>query len=189
MLINYTDTQIIETKRLVLRRFETSDIPSVLENWLGDPLVQHDYGEKACTSIVEAERVINNWIGRYGDLEFYRWSIILKENGESIGQIAYYLVDSKNHKVDVEYCIGQSYWGNGYAPEALRAVIDYGLEQMQLNRVQGFHRRKNASSGRVLEKAGMKYEGTLRHFLAHDGEFDDCMIYSIIRTDWEGPLI
>lgn len=80
------------------------------------------------------------------------------------------------------------YWaiilGNGYAPEALKAIIEYSFKHIHLNRIQAFHRSRNAVSGKVLVKAGMNYEGTMKQYLIHKGEFDDCIMYAIIRDEW-----
>lgn len=184
MILNHVGTKTIETQRLILRRFELSDTKSIFQNWIGDPKVQNNYGEIACNNFKEAEEVISKWISQYHNKEFYRWTIILRETSENIGQIAFYIVDNKNQRADVEYCIGQSYWGNGYAAEALKAVIDYAFKYVCFNRVQAFHRSKNASSGKVLLKAGMKYEGILRGYLIHKNEFNDCVMYAIIRNQW-----
>jgi len=185
MVLNHIGTQTIETQRLILRRFQVTDLISIFKNWLSDPEVQNNYGEIACNNIEEAEQLVKKWIFLYQNREFYKWTIILKETEESIGQIAFYLVDSKNQRADIEYCIGQSYWSNGYATEALKAVIDYAFKRICLNRVQALHRSKNPLSGKVMQKAGMKYEGTLRQYLIHKNEFDDCIMYAIIRQEWE----
>ena len=181
MSLNHIGTQTIETKRLILRKFEVGDTTSVLKNWISDPIVQENYGEKECNTILEAQQLLKKWIAMYNNNDFYRWAIILKDINESIGQIAFYQVDSKNKRADVEYCIGKSFWGNEYAAEALRAVIEYAFRGVYFNRVQAFHRSKNSASGRVLQKAGMRYEGTLKQYLVHKGEFDDCIMYAVIR--------
>ncbi|MDQ7092321.1 GNAT family N-acetyltransferase [Desulfosporosinus sp. PR] len=184
MFLNHRGTQTIETERLILRRFELTDSQSVFELWMNDPEVQNNYGESVCNTVEEVERLLAKWLCLYNNNEFYRWSIILKEANKSIGQIAFYLVNNQNQRADVEYCIGQSCWGKGYAPEALKAVIDYAFRHIGINRVQAFHRSKNASSGNVLRKAGMKYEGTLKQYLLHKDEFDDCLMYGVTRDEW-----
>ncbi|WP_407311932.1 GNAT family N-acetyltransferase [Desulfosporosinus sp. SB140] len=184
MLLSHIGTKTIETHRLILRRFELEDTKSAFQNWISDPIVQNNYGEEACYTISEARQKLEQWVSFYDNNQFYRWAIILKEGNENIGQIAFYLVDSKNQRADVEYCIGQSYWGNRYAPEALKAIIEYAFRHVGINRVQAFHRSKNVSSGKVLQKSGMKYEGTLKQYLIHKDEFDDCIMYAIIREEW-----
>ena len=181
-------TQNIDTTRLFLRRFTITDAESVFSNWISDPEVQHNYGEPTYDTIFDTRQLLEKWIRSYDNNEFYRWAIILKETNVCIGQIAFYEVSAKAQRVDVEYCVGRAYWGNGYAPESLKAVIDYVFDKMQFNRVQAFHRSKNHPSGIVLKKAGMKYEGTLKQFILHQGEFDDCLMYAIIRKEWKNDV-
>lgn len=117
----------------------------------------------------------------------YRWAIILKYNEEWIGQIGFCSVDVKHHFADIEYCIGRSYQRNGYASEALCRVIQFAFEQTHLNRIQAFHRGRNAASGKVLRKAQMKYEGTLsQSFYYRDtDQYDDRVYYGITKRDYE----
>lgn len=184
MLINNIGTKDIETRRLLLRRFRISDLETIFNNWISDPIVQHNYGEPTYDTIPDTQKLLEKWINSYENNEFYRWAITLKETNDCIGQIAFYVVDSRNQKLDVEYCVGQAFWGKGYAPEALKAVIDYAFKEMNFNRVQAFHRSKNDISGIVMKKAGMKFEGTLKQYILHKDEFDDCLMYAIIRSEW-----
>ena len=67
--------------------------------------------------------------------------------------------------------------------EALRAVIDYTFDAMDVNRIEAQHEIDNPSSGRVMEKCGMVKEGVLRQRLYNKGEFKDVALYSILRGD------
>lgn len=185
VIVNSIGTQLIETDRLILRRFMYSDLDDMLEHWISLTEVQKNYGEPVYTTIDETMNLLDKWISSYDKEDFYRWAIISKESGLNIGQIAFYKVNSKNQYVDVEYCIGKEYWGNGYATEALKGVINFVFNKMNFNRVQAFHRSKNITSGRVLEKAGMKYEGRLKQYVLHNGVFDDCIMYAILKEEWK----
>ncbi len=178
-------TKRIVTDRLVLRRFDISDSNDMLNNWISIPEVQNNYGEEIITTSIEVEEKLKTWIVEYGGDYFFRWAIVDKETNTNIGMIAFYKVNAKNRRVEVEYCIGKDYWYKGFATEALRAVVDFAFDELNLNRVEAFHRSKNPSSGRVLEKVGMKQEGTLKQYLVHNNEYDDCHIYAIIRNDWK----
>ena len=68
-------------------------------------------------------------------------------------------------------------------PEALRAVIEYLIEEVGLSRVAATHDRNNAKSGRVMEKAGMKYEGTLRAAVRNNQGIGDKVCYAILKDD------
>ena len=71
------------------------------------------------------EDVLEKYINSYQKNDYYRWAIIEKNSGECIGQIAYFLVDSKNNFAEIEYCIGSDFQCKGYATEATKAVIQY----------------------------------------------------------------
>ena len=67
--------------------------------------------------------------------------------------------------------------------EALRAVIKFGFEEMNLNRIEAQHETTNPASGRVMEKVGMKKEGVLRQRLLNKGKFVDVALYSVLRGE------
>ncbi len=110
----------------------------------------------------------------------------MKENNENIGQIAFCSIDLKNRYADIEYCISRFYQGKGYASEALHAVIKFTFENTGLNRLQAFHGGNNVSSGKVLQKSLMMYEGTLRNsfYSEEKNEYYDRIYYGIIKTDY-----
>lgn len=94
-------------------------------------------------------------------------------------------VDKRNNKGEIGYWIGEKYWGFGYATEATIAVVGLGFETLGLNRIAGQCFARNPASGRVLEKAGMAFEGTARQSKLKEGRYEDFEIYAILRSDWE----
>lgn len=80
--------------------------------------------------------------------------------------------------------IGKPYWGNGYATEALGAVIAYLFEQTTINRIETFAWAENSASTHVMEKAGMRFEGLARHRRFAKGAFHDFKYYAILREDF-----
>lgn len=107
-----------------------------------------------------------------------------KASGECIGQIAYFLVDSKNEFAEIEYCIGTAFQKKGYATEACKAAIKYGFEKIGLHKVQICVRPANTPSRKVIEKCGFTYEGTLRdYFKMPDGSFEGRMYFSILQEE------
>lgn len=187
MTVLNAGTQTIETERLILRRFTQADAADMFNNWINDKEVQSNYGEPVYESIEAVKELLDKWITRYENSDFYRWAIILKENNECIGQIAFCGIDLGCSYADIEYCIGQKYQRKGYASEALSGVVKFTFEQTGLNRLQAFHRGRNISSGKVLQKSQMKYEGTLRHtiYYSETNEFDDKIYYGILREEYK----
>ena len=179
--INRCGTQKIETERLVLRPFRLGDAQSILDNWAGDEEVQKMYGEPVYKTTAEAESLIDEYITAYQSDFYFRWEVVEKESGECIGQIAYFLVDEYNSWGEIEYCIGRSYQGKGYATEATKAIIRYGFDKIGFNKVQICVRPSNIKSKKVIEKCGFEYEGTLRDYFFIDGNYEGRMYYSILR--------
>lgn len=178
-------TQRIETERLILRRFEYIDSANMLKYWISDPVVQSMYSEPVYSNEQEVKELLDKYISSYKKDDYYRWAILFKETNECIGQIAYFLVDSKNHFAEIEYCIGSLFQGRGLATEATKAIIQFGFEKMNLHKVQVCHKSINIPSKKVIEKCGFVYEGTLRDFFYMDGRYVDRLYYSILKDEFE----
>ncbi len=88
-------------------------------------------------------------------------------------------------QAEMGYWIGVPYWGQGYMTEAARRVIQYIFEERNMNRVYATHFTSNPASGRVMLKAGMRYEGTQREHVMKWGEPLDLACYGILRRDYE----
>ena len=117
-MLTHIGTKTIETERLILRRFEYTDDDAMLKNWVADEKIQSLYSEPVYSTKAEVKGLLDKYIGSYEREDYYRWAVIEKASGECIGQIAYFLVDSKNHFAEIEYCIGSAFQCKGYATEA-----------------------------------------------------------------------
>ena len=184
-MLTHIGTKIIETERLILRRFEYADDDAMLKNWVADEKIQSLYSEPVYSTKAEVKGLLDKYIGSYEREDYYRWAVIEKASGECIGQIAYFLVDSKNHFAEIEYCIGTAFQCKGYATEATKAVIAFGFKEMNLHKVQICTKTINAPSKRVIEKCGFTYEGTLRDYFFMNGEYVGRHYFSILRSEYE----
>ena len=184
-MLTHIGTETITTDRLILRRFEYSDTDSMLRNWIADEKVQSMYSEPVYSTEDEVKELLDKYIGSYEKDDYYRWAVIEKESGECIGQIAYFLVDSKNHFAEIEYCIGSEFQCRGYATEAAKAVIEYGFDKINLHKVQICTKTINQKSRRVIEKCGLTFEGTLRDYFFMNGEYVGRHYFSMLREEYE----
>lgn len=92
----------------------------------------------------------------------------------------------KRHVAAVGYWLAPSYWNQGIATEALKAIVEYALENFpQVQRLQASVYGWNPASGRVLEKCGFHLEATLREAIVKDGQTTDEHIYSLFRNGSE----
>jgi len=94
-------------------------------------------------------------------------------------------INRKHSNGELGYWIGKPFWGKGYCTEAARALIVVCFETLELNRVHAHHVDGNPASGRVMEKAGMVYEGCLRGHVQREGKFQDVLMYGLLRQDYD----
>ena len=116
----------LETERLILRRYEESDIDAFYEI-IHDDRLQSFIPFPNLTKEQELE-YIKECVKNVETDKCEKWSIVLKGNNETIGNISVNTVVKKHNYCDVGYVIRYNYWGNGYAAEALNAVSNYLLE-------------------------------------------------------------
>ena len=172
----------LKTARLLLRPFTLSDAADV-QRLAGDRAVAdtteripHPYEDGM------AEAWISTHAERFRSLEECTFAVLLKDKHELVGAVGLTLTMA-HHRGELGYWIGRDYWNRGYATEASRAVIDFGFSVLGLHRIQARHMTRNPTSGRVLEKLGMRHEGRLRGYTLKWGVFEDADIYGILSGD------
>ena len=183
-MLNHKGTGIIETDRLILRPFRSSDADLMFRNWASDREVAKFLTWNAHRSLSDSEAVINMWTAQYNDKSRYNWAIVLKEPGEPIGGIDVVKIYENTDTAEIGYAIGRQWWNRGIVTEAFRAIIPY-LFDVGFGQIRACHAVKNPASGRVMEKSGLTYEGTLRRsFRATSGELLDLSYYSILKEEY-----
>ncbi len=184
--MNKPGTQTIETKRLILRQFRVEDAQEMFDNWASDPEVTKFLTWPAHTSAEVTRMLLTDWVSRYEDGRYFNWALELKESGQVIGNISVVRLREEIEEAEMGYCMGKAFWGQGLMPEALKAVLDYLFDVAGLNRVAACHDANNPKSGRVMEKAGMKLEGTWRAGGKNNQGVCDAVYHSMIRSDRRG---
>lgn len=175
----------LETKRLILRKMTLADAQDIFE-YASDP-EETKYAEwHYHKSIEDSISFLKSVIQKYENKEVSEWGIILKENNKFIGTCAYLWWQPAHNRAEIGYALSRKYWGKGLMTEAIKEVIKFGFEQMQLNRIEGRCIVENFASQRVLEKVGMKFEGILREQLLVKGVYRNIKLYSILRKEYEG---
>ena len=178
-------TQTIKTERLTLRRFEATDADMMFNNWASDDEVTRYMRWQSYKSVDEAEMTLKQWVCNYENDNYYHWGICL-ETGIMIGSIGVYIDSEHDHRAGLGYCIGRDWWSKGYMSEAVKAVIDYMFTNTDVQRIEAFHAIDNPASGKVMQKAGMEWEGLAREkFKSRAGIYEDSGSYGIVREMWE----
>lgn len=168
----------LTTDRLDLRPLEPADAPFIQrlagmrEVALNTLRIPHPYPDGA------AEEFIQH-CAEGSDVHF---AITLHEDTGLIGVISL-LMRRENDRAEIGYWIGVPFWGRGYATEAAGAVLGHGFETLKLNRIYAACFARNAASARVLQKIGMRHEGTLRQHIRKWDELVDLKFYGILKSD------
>ena len=183
-MMHHVGTQTIETGRLILRKARPEDAQALFANWASDDRVTKFMTWQTYTKPEEADWRILWLLGEYANEQFYEWLIELKEIGQPIGSIGAVFVDDNVRMAHIGYCIGSRWWGQGIMPEALAAVIQFFFEQVGVNRVEACHDVNNPNSGRVMQKCGMTYEGTLRQSGWNNQGVNDRAFYGILQEEY-----
>jgi [ribosomal protein S5]-alanine N-acetyltransferase len=176
----------LSTPRLVLRPFALSDAPAVQrlagarEVAASTLNVPHPYPDGA------AEEWIRSHAPKFAEGTLAPFALTLRSDRALVGAMGLTIASEHAH-AELGYWVGVPFWGQGYATEAARAVIRYGFVDLGLNRVFAHHFTSNPASGRVLAKAGMRYEGELRQHINKWGVFHDVALYGILAADHNDP--
>lgn len=174
----------LETKRLQLRPFTLEDASSV-QQLAGDraiadttQFIPHPY----------ENGMAEKWIGTHQE-EFEKgnqvvFAIALRQGNYLIGAMGLSSIDNEHDYAALGYWIGKPYWNQGFCTEAGRAVLNYGFEQLNLNRIYAEHFMRNPASGRVMQKLGMTHEGCLRQHIKKWGHYEDVEVYGILKKEF-----
>ena len=183
--MNKVGTKTINTERLILRRFKIDDANDMYNNWASDPEVTRFLTWPTHSDVEITRNLLTDWISKYEEGDYFNWALEYKETGAVIGNISVVHLREDIDASEIGYCMSKAYWGKGIMPEALKAVIDYLFDEAEMNRIAACHDVNNPKSGRVMDKAGMKREGTLRSASKNNTGICDVTYHSIIKSDRE----
>lgn len=175
----------METERLILRKFKMEDVGIMFRNWASDNEVTKYLTWPTHTGVDVTHRVVEEWVKKYSNPDFYNWAIVLKEIGEPIGSISVVKYDEKIASATIGWCMGKKWWGQRLMPEAGRAVLKYLFEEVEFNRIAAKHDKNNPRSGRVMQKIGMVCEGTLRSSGKNNQGIIDEVYYSVLKEEYD----
>lgn len=174
---------ILNTARLRLRPYLPGDAQAMFDNWCADPEVTRFLTWEPHPDVGFTQGLLDQWVQSYCSETVYHWGITLK--GELIGDIAVVTWSDSNRSCEIGYCLSRRFWGRGVMTEALTSVLRYLFDSVGFHRVCIRHDADNPASGRVMQKAGLLYEGRLRQALRRrDGSYGDICVYGALRDEW-----
>jgi len=171
----------IETERLILRKPSLEDAQALFDTYMQDTEVTRYVMWRPHTHIEQTLAFLRICLEHWDNGQRFPYVITLKGSDDPIGMVDIHFNGST---AGLGYVVGRPFWGNGYIPEAARAVVEWALGQPEIYRVNATCDVENAASARVMEKIGMQREGRLRRFTIHpniSAEPRDCYIYAIVK--------
>ena len=178
---------VLETPSLILRPMVMKDAEDIYA-YSSDPEVARYVLWEPHRSLRDTRMYIRYIRSLYHNGLPSSWAVVLRETGRVIGSIGFMWVSEENSSAEVGYSLSRKYWNRGYATEALSAVLCSAFGALSLNRIEAQRDLRNPASGRVMEKCGMREEGTLRNRIYNKGEFIDVVLCAILRSDWESSV-
>ena len=179
-------TVALETPRLILRRADMGDCRAVHDNLTTDPDIVEYVGWDDCRHFEDTQRRIGELVRSYDDPSVYNWLIAEKDSGEVVGSIYVSVLIEKRRTAEIDYGVAKHYRGKAYAPEALAAVIDFLFFDAGFYRIEAQCNTDNPASARVMVKAGMRFEGTMRGRAMRMNEAGlpaDILLYGVVAAD------
>lgn len=171
---------MIYTERLNIRKITPDDIHDVFRG-LSHPDVIKYYGVSFMT--LEATKEQMDWYADHEKNRTGQWfAVCSKEDGTFYGAGGYNDREATNRKAEIGFWLLPEYWGLGIMGEAMPKIFDYGFNEMNLHRIEGFVDSANEKCKKAVAKVGFKYEGTMVDNEVKDGQFNSTDIYAKFNT-------
>lgn len=177
---------ILTTERLVLREFVEDDWVAVL-SYQQNPLYLRYY-EWTDRTPDDAREFVRMFLAQQQEVPRLKFQLAstLEVGGQLIGNCGIRLRAADAREAEIGYELDPLYWGQGYATEAARAVVQFGFSELRLHRVWSRCVADNTSSARVLERIGMRQEGRFREKEHFKGRWWDVLVYAVLEQEWQG---
>lgn len=173
---------VLTTKRLNLVEIQQEHLIDIF-SLFGDDKVTKFYNIKTLQKPEDGQVYLDWFQKRFKEQAGIRWGIQLKNKEGIIGTIGYNNF-SKKHRANLGYDLQSIYWNKGYMTEAIEAVVDFGFNDLNINRVEAEVMIGNIQSEKLLLKLGFQKEGCLRDWMYWDNKHFDMAMFSLLKRDW-----
>ena len=170
---------ILQTPRLTLRPLTLEDAEP-LHAIMSDAEVMAFWDVSEIEDIELTTAILKSQLAGMKARKATYWAMEQTRDGAFVGCCDLSEIDRWHHRAEVGFIIARRYWGDGYAQEAMEAVLDHAAQAMKLRRLTARTHLGNIRSVRLLEKLGFRHEGLLRGYVDRDGERRDCLMFGLL---------
>ncbi len=173
----------LETNRLKLVQVKKEHTKSFYEIMSKDEVTRY-YGMDSLESIDDASKIVESFQITYESNRGIRWGIVLKETGEFVGTLGLNNLSTWSKRAEIGFELHPSHWNKGIMTEAVKEVLRYSFEDIELFRMGAITYPQNEPSIKLLTRLGFTKEGLLRGYLYQNDQSHDAFIFSLLRTEW-----
>jgi len=177
------DQVSIRTARILLRPLIESDAASLFAVY-SDGRVARYLSKPAWSCIDQAHESIARDREALAAGKYLRLGLVVDGIKGLVGECSFFNWVEQCRRAEMGYAMAFDFWGNGFMHEGLTALLTYGFDELNLNRVEADIDPRNRSSARSLERLGFSNEGHLRERWIVNGEVSDTDLYGLLRADW-----
>ena len=179
--LNFNPFPQLQTQRLVLRKPVPGDVAQLHHLRSNDSVLQYlDRAKPA--SLDETADFLNKVIANHINGDGIMWIISRPDDAGIMGTIGFWRIEKQQFRAEIGYMLSPQYQRQGYMYEALKSVVDFGFEHMNLHSVEANCNPDNKASMQLLEKSGFIKEAHFKENYYYNGKFLDSVIYSLINT-------
>ena len=171
----------LETERLLLRKIVPGDAAALYAIFSDDEVTRY-YDLGTMTDPADAETMVRRLAARTKHGQAIRWGIVRKQDRAFVGTCGFHF-QAAGFKAEIGYDLGREHWHQGYMSEALQAMLAYGFEKLELNRIEALVMPGNEASAVLLRKLGFSEEGVLREYAFFKGRYHDLRFFSLLRSE------
>lgn len=170
--------------RLRLRAIERTDLPYFVQ-WLNDPQVRLYLNSDLPISQAAEERWFENVLQAPPEERPLAIEVQEGDAWKLIGNAGFMYIDWHARSAEIGLFIGdRSYWDKGHGTQVVHLLLRHGFETLNLNRIYLRVNAENQRAIRCYEKAGFVLEGRLRQAVYRRGNYQDVLIMSVLRSEW-----
>lgn len=181
--VNHTGTINLESERLIYRKTTKEDIDEFFYIQLNPKLRKYLGTTKLGNNLEKNRQYFDE--AKYNELNYYRWTIVKKEDNKLLGCIYLNIHDERAKTAGIDYWIREDEWENGYTTEASEVILRFAFETLDLNRIESCGAKENPGTWKVMEKIGLKYEGIRKQGLFYYyGGVQDIVMYGLTKEEY-----
>jgi RimJ/RimL family protein N-acetyltransferase len=186
---DFTSFPVLETERLALRRITLDDMEAWQDVWSHPDVLRYLTDFETTPSKEEVIEVIDWADNIFKEKSGMRWAITLKPKSKLIGSCGFHLYEKENRCAEIGYELHHEFWRKGIMSEALREILRFGFEDMNLHRIQADVTVGNEASAGILRQFGFTLEGTWRERTYFKGQFHDLWQFGLLEDEYRTTLI